>query len=202
MKIPVRRLKAIALVCAGLPALWLWIAALTDRLGANPAEALIRSLGEWALIFLCLTLAVTPLRQWTGQAEWAVLRRGLGLWTFVYAVQHLVVYVWFDMGWDVSMIAGDMVQRPFILVGMLAWLLMVPLAITSFNAAIKALGPHRWKRLHLSVHVIALLGLLHFFWMRSGKNDYGDVWFFAAILSGLWLLRGVYVWRRHRKRQP
>ena len=198
MKGRVHLLKSFILLSAGGPAVWLWGAALTDRLGANPAEALLRGLGEWALIMLCLTLAITPLRQWTGRAEWALLRRGLGLWTFAYAMQHLVVYAWFDMGWDLPMIKADIVQRPFILVGMLAFLLLIPMALTSFGAAIKAMGAHRWKRLHLSVHVVGLLALLHFFWMRSGKNDYGDVWLFTAVLSVLWLWRGWSAWRRHR----
>jgi sulfoxide reductase heme-binding subunit YedZ len=186
---PARRLKAFLLVLASGPALWLWWAALTDRLGANPAEALIRSLGEWTLIMLCLTLAITPLRLWTGWAQWALLRRGLGLWSFVYALQHVLVYAWLDMEWSWSLVWADVLQRPFILVGSLAVMLMVPLAATSFNRAIRALGAVRWKRLHTLVHVVACLALLHFFWMRSGKSDYGDVALFALVVCVLWGLR-------------
>lgn len=146
-----------------------------------------------------MTLSVTPLKQWTGRAEWALLRRGLGLWTFTYAVQHLVVYAWLDMDWDPIMIWHDILQRPFILVGTLALLIMTALAATSFNAAIKALGALKWKRLHFSVHLIALLSLLHFYWMRSGKNDFADAWLFSGMVLGLWMLRWLHAWRISRK---
>ncbi len=196
----VRRLKWLALVAAGVPAAWLWFAALTDRLGANPAEALIRGLGEWTLILLCLTLSVTPLRQWTGRAEWAMLRRGLGLWSFVYALQHFVTYLWLDMEWSPAQVWVDVLQRPFILVGSLALALMLPLVATSFNWAVKQLGAARWKRLHLSVHAIAALALLHFFWMRSGKNDYADVLSFSIVVVVLWALRVLHWWRNRLRR--
>lgn len=191
-----RQLKWPALGMAALPALWLWFAALTDRLGANPAEALIRGLGEWTLILLCLTLSITPLRQWTGRAEWALWRRGLGVWSFVYALQHITVYLWLDMEWSLAQAGTDVMQRPFILVGTLALLLMIPLAATSFNRAIRWLGATKWKRLHASVHAIVALALLHFFWMRSGKSDYADVLLFVAVVVVLWLLRWGYRLRR------
>lgn len=191
-----RQLKWPALGMAALPALWLWFAALTDRLGANPAEALIRGLGEWTLILLCLTLSITPLRQWTGRAEWALWRRGLGVWSFVYALQHITVYFWLDMEWSLAQAGTDVMQRPFILVGTLALLLMIPLAATSFNRAIRWLGATKWKRLHASVHAIVALALLHFFWMRSGKSDYADVLLFGAVVVVLWLLRWGYRLRR------
>ncbi len=191
-----RQLKWPALGMAALPALWLWFAALTDRLGANPAEALIRGLGEWTLILLCLTLSITPLRQWTGRAEWALWRRGLGVWSFVYALQHITVYLWLDMEWSLAQAGTDVMQRPFILVGTLALLLMIPLAATSFNRAIRWLGATKWKRLHASVHAIVALALLHFFWMRSGKSDYADVLLFGAVVVVLWLLRWGYRLRR------
>lgn len=191
-----RQLKWPALGMAALPALWLWFAALTDRLGANPAEALIRGLGEWTLILLCLTLSITPLRQWTGRAEWALWRRGLGVWSFVYALQHITVYLWLDMEWSLAKAGTDVMQRPFILVGTLALLLMIPLAATSFNRAIRWLGAAKWKRLHASVHAIVALALLHFFWMRSGKSDYADVLLFGAVVVVLWLLRWGYRLRR------
>ncbi|MDV7392264.1 protein-methionine-sulfoxide reductase heme-binding subunit MsrQ, partial [Arthrospira platensis SPKY1] len=158
--------------------------------------ALIRGLGEWTLIMLCLTLSITPLRQWTGYPEWALLRRGLGLWSFAYAVQHFTVYLWLDMEWGLAQTWSDVLQRPFILVGSLAVLLMLPLAATSFNGAVKKLGARRWKRLHASVHLIAALALLHFFWMRSGKSDYADVLVFALVLSLLWALRLLRRWKK------
>jgi methionine sulfoxide reductase heme-binding subunit len=174
---------------SALPALWLWWAALTDRLGAHPAEALMRGLGEWSLILLCATLAVTPAQRWSGRPEWGTWRRGLGLASAGYALQHFVTYWWLDMDWSLSQVWSDVWQRPFIAVGALALLLMLPLALTSFNGAIRRLGVGRWKRLHGLVHAIAALSLLHFYWMRSGKNDYTDVWAFAAVVALLWVLR-------------
>ena len=127
------------------------------------------------LRFLCLTLAVTPLRQWTGWTALARLRRMLGLFAFFYGVLHFLCYAWLDMGFDPAAIVRDIPKRPFVLVGTLALLLMLPLAATSFNRAIRALGAARWRRLHRLVYAVVLLGLLHFFWMRSAKNDFAEV---------------------------
>ena len=171
-----------------------------DSLGANPAETLIRNSGEMTLRCLLLTLAVTPLREWTGVAAFARLRRMLGLLTFTWALLHLLAYSWLDMGWYVDDILRDVAKRPFILVGTLAVLLMLPLALTSFNAAIKALGALRWKRLHRAVYAVGLLAILHFFWMRAGKQNFGDVAVYGAILLPLlgWRLKGL---QRHWTRQ-
>ena len=168
-----------------LPLAWLLYGAVADTLGANPAEALIRGTGDWVLRLLCLTLAVTPLRQWTGRPELARFRRMLGLFTFFYLVLHFLSYAWLDMGFDPHQIARDIPKRPFALVGFAAFLLMLPLAATSFNRAIKALGAKRWQTLHKSVYVIALLALLHFFWMRAGKHDFAEVAVYAAIVAVL-----------------
>lgn len=178
-----------------LPFAWLFYGALTNNLGANPAEYLIRSTGDWALRFLCITLAVTPLRVLTGTAAMARFRRMLGLFVYFYVVLHLLSYSWFDMGFDVGDIIKDIIKRPFILVGFAAFLLLTPLAATSFNRAIKALGAKRWQALHKLVYVIAGLGILHFFWMRSGKNDYAEVAVYAAILAALLGWRFVRYWR-------
>ncbi len=163
-----------------------------DSLGANPAETLIRNSGEMTLRCLLLTLAVTPLREWTGVAAFARLRRMLGLLTFTWALLHLLAYSWLDMGFYVEDILRDVAKRPFILVGSLALLLMLPLALTSFNAAVKALGSVRWKRLHRAVYAVALLAILHFFWMRAGKLNFGDVAVYGALLA---VLLGWRVWR-------
>jgi sulfoxide reductase heme-binding subunit YedZ len=179
-------------------ALWplghlLW-GAVFDTLGANPAEALIRSTGDWVLRFLCLTLAVSPLREWTGWSALARLRRMLGNFAFFYGVLHFLCYAWLDMGLVWADIVRDIPKRPFVLVGTLALLLMAPLAATSFNRAIRALGAARWKALHKAVYAVALLGLLHFFWMRAGKNDFGEWAVYAlivAVLLGWRLRRGV-----------
>ena len=192
-----RAAKPLLFGLALLPFAWLFYAAAADRLGANPAEALIRSLGDWTLRFLCLTLAVTPLRQWTGWSALARLRRMLGLFSFFYGCLHLLGYAWFDMGLYPDEIARDIAKRPFILVGFAAWTLMLPLAGTSFNRAIRALGAARWQALHRAVYAIALLALLHFFWMRAGKNDFAEVAVYAAIVG---VLLGWRLWQALRRR--
>ncbi len=172
-------------VIAALPFSWLTFAALTDpsaHLGANPAERLIRDSGEWALRFLCLALAVTPLRRWTGWHALARLRRMLGLYAFFYAGVHFLCYAALDMGLDIATIVKDIAKRPFILVGTAALLLMLPLAATSLDRAVRALGARRWQALHRSVYAVALLALLHFYWMRTGKNDLAEVGVYGALI--------------------
>ncbi|MES3012020.1 MAG: protein-methionine-sulfoxide reductase heme-binding subunit MsrQ [Pseudomonadota bacterium] len=168
-----------------LPLAWLFYGAATNGLGANPQEALIRATGDWTLRFLCAVLAVTPLRVVTGTPALARFRRMLGLFVYFYAVIHLLSYSGFDMGFDVPEIVADIVKRPFILVGFSAWLLLTPLAATSFNRAIKALGAKRWQWLHKLVYVVAGLAVLHFFWMRAGKNNFAEVFVYAGILGAL-----------------
>ena len=158
-----------------------------------PAEALIRSSGDWTLRFLCITLAVTPLRQWTNWTALARLRRMFGLFTFFYGVLHFLCFAWLDMGLDLDAIVKDIPKRPFILVGTAALLLMVPLAATSFNRAIKAMGAVRWQALHKAIYAIVLLALLHFFWMRAGKNDFGEWSIYAVIVA---VLLGWRVYKR------
>ena len=188
-----RAAKPVGFVLACLPFVWLVWAALSDQLGANPAEALIRALGDWTLRFLVLVLAITPLRVTAGWPALARLRRMVGLFVFFYACMHLLAYAWFDMEFDLTGIAADVVKRPFILVGFLSWVLLLALAATSFNRAIRALGAARWQWLHRAVYAIAGLAVLHFFWMRAGKNDFAEVAVYAAILSAL---LGWRVWRR------
>jgi sulfoxide reductase heme-binding subunit YedZ len=187
--------KPLVFVASLLPFAWLFYGALANQLGANPAEYLIRSTGDWTLRFLCLTLAVTPLRTIASQPALARFRRMLGLFTFFYAVLHLLGYAWFDMGLDLAEIVKDIPKRPFILVGFAAFLLLTPLAATSFNRAIRALGAARWQALHRAIYAIAVLAILHFFWMRAGKNDFAEVAVYAAILG---VLLGWRLWRRLR----
>lgn len=184
-----RPTKPIVFAACALPLAWLVWQGFAGTLGANPAETLIRSTGDWTLRMLCLTLAVTPLRQLAGWAALASYRRMLGLFAFFYGVLHFLGFAWLDMGFDVAAIVKDIGKRPFILVGTTALLLMVPLAATSFNRAIKALGAARWRALHRAVYAIVLLGLLHFFWMRAGKNDFGEVAIYAVIIAVLLGLR-------------
>ena len=182
-----------------LPALWLVYGAVANTLGANPAEALIRCTGDWTLRLLCATLAVTPLRQLTGWHALARLRRMLGLFTFFYGVLHFLCFAWLDMGFELAAILKDIPKRPFILVGTAALVLMLPLAATSFNRAIKALGAARWQALHRLVYLTALLALLHFFWMRAGKNDFAEWAIYATLLAFLLGWRIVWHWRVARR---
>jgi len=177
--------KVLLFVAALLPLAWYVWGAVANTLGANPAEALIRGMGDWTLRFLCLTLAVTPVRQWTNTPALARFRRMLGLFAFFYGCLHFLCYAWLDKDLLLSDILPDIAKRPFILVGTLSLLLMLPLAATSFNRAIKALGAPRWQRLHRLVYVTVLLALLHFFWMRAGKNNFAEVGVYAAIVSVL-----------------
>lgn len=193
--------KPVVFLLCLLPFAWLAYGAFADTLGANPAEALIRATGDWTLRFICIVLAVTPLRvisKWNGLARY---RRMLGLFAYFYVVVHLLCYAWFDMGFDVPEIAKDIAKRPFILVGFAAFLLLTPLAATSFNRAIKALGSKRWQALHKLIYLIAGLGLLHFFWMRAGKNNFNEVFVYAAIIAVLLGFRVVQALRKRAVRQ-
>lgn len=196
-----RAAKPVLFVLALLPFAWLFYAAASDQLGANPAEALIRSLGDWTLRFLCLSLAITPLRVLTQTPALARFRRMLGLFVFFYAVLHLLGYAVFDMELNVGEMLLDVVKRPFILVGTLALLLLALLAATSFNAAIRWLGAKRWRNLHRAVYAVALLSVLHFFWMRAGKNDFAEVAVYAAILALLLGWRVQQAWQGRREKQ-
>ena len=180
-----------------LPAWWLVYAAFNDLLGPNPAEALIRQTGDWALRALCLALAVTPLRVLTGQLALMRFRRMIGVNVFVYAVLHLLCYAWLDMGLELVDIARDIAKRPFILVGFLALLVLTFLAATSFNRAVRWLGAQRWQALHRSVYAVAALAVLHFYWMRAGKNNQAEVWVYGGILATLLTWR---LWHRWHMR--
>ena len=196
-----RAAKPVLFALALLPLAWLFYAATADQLGANPAEALIRSLGDWTLRFLCLALAITPLRVLTHTPALARFRRMVGLWVFFYAVLHLLAYAVFDMELDVTEMLLDVVKRPFILVGTLALVLLALLAATSFNGAIGWLGAKRWRALHRAVYAVAVLSVLHFFWMRAGKNDFAEVALYAAVLALLLGWRVQQAWQARQTRQ-
>jgi sulfoxide reductase heme-binding subunit YedZ len=169
-----------------------------DGLGANPVEFVTRSTGTWTLVFLCLSLAITPLRRLTG-ANWLVrLRRMLGLFAFFYAMLHFTTYLWFDQFFDLQAIFKDVVKRPFITMGFLAFVLMIPLAVTSTDGMLRRLG-RRWSQLHRLVYVVAVAAILHYWWHKSGKNDYSQVaWYAAAVV----LMLGWRVVDRFRARGP
>ena len=194
--------KPALFVASLLPFAWLAYGAITNDLGANPAEHLIRSLGDWTLRFLCLTLAVTPLRVITGMPAIGRLRRMLGLFVYFYAVLHLLSYSGFDMEFNVADIAKDIAKRPFILAGFAGFLLLTPLAATSFNRAVKALGAKRWQRLHKLVYAVAGLAILHFFWMRAGKHNFAEVAVYAAIIGTLLAWRVIRLWQERRAPRP
>ena len=187
--------KPLLFVICLIPMLWLLRGIWLDALGANPAEFLIRATGDWTLRALCLALAVTPLRITLGVPELARLRRMLGLFTAFYSGLHLVCYAWFDMGWDLQDITADIAKRPFILVGFAGWLLLAVLSATSFNAAIRWLGAKRWQALHRVVYGVAALSMLHFFWMRAGKQNFAEVAVYAVILGSLLGWRVQRAWR-------
>lgn len=178
-------------------AYWVWYAVLAlpfiglvwalfqDALGANPAEALSRASGDWTLRLLCLVLAISPLRYVLRAPALLRFRRSTGVACFVYGVLHLLCYVWFDQNFEINEMAKDLVKRPFIWLGMLGFVFMLPLALTSFNAAVRWLGGKRWQQLHRLVYVLPVFALLHFYWMRAGKNDFDEVWIYALVLGVL-----------------
>ena len=192
-----RSAKPVLWLLCVLPFAWLVWGAANDALGANPAEYLIRATGDWTLRLLCVTLVVTPLRVMFGLPELIRLRRMLGLFTYLYVVLHLLCYSWLDMGFEWGDIATDIAKRPFILVGFSAFVLLTPLALTSFNRAIRWLGAKRWQGLHRLVYAVAVLAVLHFFWMRAGKSNFAEVFVYASVLFVLLAWRVVHssLWR-------
>jgi len=172
----------------------LWVLGWLDALGANPVEFVTRSTGTWTLVMLCATLSVTPLRKITGLNELARVRRMLGLFTFFYACLHLATYVWLDQWFDAGAILKDVLKRPFITVGMAAFLAMLPLAATSTQAMMRRLG-RRWAQLHRLVYAIAPLAVLHFWWHKAGKNDIAEPAVYAAVVA---VLLGMRLWWRGR----
>ena len=190
----ISRVKAALFAVALLPLVRLLVLGIADDLGANPIEFVIRSNGTWALTFLLLTLSITPLRKLTG-ANWLVqLRRMLGLYAFFYAALHLTAYVWLDQWFDWQAIGKDIVKHPFILAGFSSFVLLIPLAATSTNAMMKRLKKN-WQKLHTLVYPIALLAVLHYFWLV--KKDITQPLIYAGVLM---VLLGVRVqWKLRRQ---
>lgn len=165
-----------------------------DALGANPIEAINRYLGDWALRFLLLTLAITPLRILSGWHEIVRWRRMLGLFTFFYALLHVTSYTVLDQQFHWQEIFKDVLKRPFITVGFVSFVLLIPLAVTSTNAMVRRLGGRRWRNLHRLVYVIAIGAVLHFFWMV--KSDIREPLVYAVVLA---VLFGVRLWAHYRQ---
>ena len=182
----VRYLKIILFFLSMAPALLLLEGALDDALGANPVEHLVRSTGDWTLRFLLFTLLITPLRNLTGQALLLRLRRMLGLFAFFYACLHLSLYIGLDKFFYWDEILADIVKRPFITVGMAAFLMLVPLAVTSTNAMMRRLG-RNWLRLHKLIYVIGVAAVVHYYMLV--KADVTEPLIYAGILAILLILR-------------
>lgn len=195
----VRAVKAVVFVLCLLPLVRLALEAFGVAglgLGANPVEELIHRLGKWGLNFLLVTLAVTPLRRLSGW-NWLIrLRRMLGLFAFFYLLLHFLAYAGLDQRFDLAVILEDIVERPYITLGMTALVLLLPLALTSTNAMMRRLG-RRWRQLHRLVYPIAILGVWHFYWQV--KLDTLEPSIYAAVLAALLGFRLVD-WRRRQSR--
>ncbi|MFC7298387.1 protein-methionine-sulfoxide reductase heme-binding subunit MsrQ [Herminiimonas aquatilis] len=192
-------IKSLLFVIALLPFGRLFLFAFTDQLGANPIEFITRNTGDWTLYFLCITLVVTPLRR-LSKWNWLIkLRRMLGLFAFFYATLHFTTFLWFDHFFDVSEMLKDVIKRPFITVGFAAFILLIPLAITSTNGMVKRLGGKRWQWLHRLIYVIASLGILHYWWMKAGKHDFEQPIIFGVIVAILLLIRIFWAWQKRSK---
>ena len=184
-------LKIVLFAFCLLPLLQLGWNAWNENLGANPIEFITRALGTWTINFLLITLSVTPLRKITGWHWLLRLRRMLGLYVFFYAFLHLTTYLWLDKFFDWQAIAKDILKRPFITIGMSAFALLLPLALTSSNTMLRRLGGKLWQRLHRAVYVIAILGVVHYWWLVKLNVTLPAV--YAVLLA---LLLGIRVhWR-------
>jgi sulfoxide reductase heme-binding subunit YedZ len=179
--------------CLGPLALLAW-RGLAGGLGANPIEYITHSTGWWTLTFLLITLSVTPLRR-LSRRNWLLrLRRMLGLYAFFYACLHFTTYIWLDQFFDLQSIVKDIAKRPFITLGFAAFVLLIPLAVTSTNGMVKRFGAQRWQRLHRLVYAVAILAVLHFWWLV--KKDVREPLVFAALLA--LLLGARLVWRTRK----
>lgn len=191
----VTALKAVVFVLALLPFFNLiWLTASGQLV--EPLQYITRATGDWTLYFLCITLAVTPLRRLTKWNWLLKLRRMVGLYAFFYGLLHFTTFLWFDHFFDVQEMLKDVVKRPFITVGFIAFVLLIPLAVTSTNGMVRRLGGKRWQWLHRLVYVIAPLGILHFWWMKAAKHDFSQPIIFGLIVLALLGVR-VY-WARSK----
>ena len=201
---PSELLRPAVFVAALLPLARLVWLGWHDDLTANPFEFVTRSTGTWALVFLCLTLSMTPAKRLTGLPQWIKFRRMLGLYSFFYAVLHFTLWFWVDHTLDVQTMWLDVLERPFIAAGFTAFVLLIPLAVTSTKGMMRRLG-HNWVRLHRLVYVIAIAAILHYWWHKAGKNDFGTVGIYAGVVTWLLGIRLWWAWRdawRRRAGRP
>ena len=190
----IKRVKLVIFLSALLPLLSLIVRGVNDNLSANPLEFVTRATGDWAMYFLCLTLLITPLRRLTGLNWLLRLRRLLGLYVFLYAFLHFLCFLWFDHFFDLEEMGKDILKRPFIAVGFTAFVLLVPLAATSADRMMRQLG-RWWGRLHRLIYAVAPLAVLHFWWMKSGKNNLQEPLIIALVMALLLGSRVVFLWR-------
>ena len=186
MKLNQKYIKLLIFILSLWPILSISIDIFQNNLGANPVEFIERHFGKWTLIFLCLTLSMTPLRRVTYINQWILYRRMLGLFTFFYASVHLLCYIGLDYQFAWIDIKNDIIKHRYVLLGFLGWLLLLPLAITSSDKMIRRLKAN-WKRLHRLIYLIAILGVLHFIWLV--KKDITEPLIYAAIVLLLFTLR-------------
>ncbi len=191
----VRYIKAALFAASLVPFFYLIWLGFSGGLGADPVEFIRRSTGTWTLDFLIITLSVTPLRRATGW-HWLIrLRRMFGLYAFFYAVIHVVAYFWLDQLFDLAAIWRDVLKRPLITVGFLSFVLMIPLAVTSTDRMARRLGGKRWQQLHRAVYLVAVAGVIHFWWLV--KLDYTRPLVYSVIIGGLLVARIVFRFGRN-----
>lgn len=186
-------IKAVVWLLALIPITRLFWLGFTDELGANPIEFVEHSTGLWALIFLLVSLTMTPVRLLTGQVWQIQIRRLLGLWMFFYATLHVIAYVWLDFNFLFDEMISDVVEHPRILVGFAAFLLTIPLAVTSNSFMMKKLKG-KWKVLHQSVYLVAILAIIHF--LLLVKKDLTEPFYYTAVLA---LLFGIRIYYKYKK---
>ncbi|KAA3612501.1 MAG: sulfoxide reductase heme-binding subunit YedZ [Calditrichaeota bacterium] len=184
----IKKIKPVLVFFCLLPILYLIYAAFTDNLGANPIEELLRQTGFWTLIFLVATLSISPIRKFSGWNKIIQFRRMIGLFTFFYAFLHFGVYLGLDRFFEWPEIVEDISKRPFITIGFSAFILLIPLAITSTKGWIRRLGK-KWKKLHYLVYLVAVLGVVHFWWLV--KKDITEPMIFAIIFTALFGIRTI-----------
>lgn len=195
-QVAIQRIKVGCFLLALIPLFRLIILGYNEDLGANPIEFIERSTGTWALVILLITLTITPIKIIAGIAWPVQLRRMLGLFMFFYACLHISTYVWLDYWFDWIEITKDIIKHPYVLVGFSAFVLSIPLAITSNQAMVKKLKQH-WKKLHQLVYIIAILGVVHFLWLV--KKDLTEPLIYALVLAILLGIRLVNAYKKHTR---
>jgi sulfoxide reductase heme-binding subunit YedZ len=180
--------KRIVFVLGLIPLLRLFILGYLVDLTANPIEFITRSTGTWTITFLCMTLAMSPLRWITGFSQWVQLRKTLGLFTFFYGFLHFTIWYWLDHNLNFLAMISDVIKRPFIAMGFIAFVIMSLLAITSNQTAMRLLGG-KWKMLHRFIYLIAILAVIHYFWHKEGKRDFTVVYIYTGIIFSLLFIR-------------